>query len=391
MGQDERERRQTLVAWLIAGLALGAAALALGPKAPWRFVLAPFERAETSGAAPVEPGLVLAAPAPRDPDPAELLAVDARLAEIQAARGGRVDGPAGAARLALPPGALPEDARVEIARLAEPDPLGGGATVDLRPDGLELRTPGRLELPLPAGLAPEQVEIAVFDASRARWEAEPVQAFDPRRGRLTASIAHFSLRRVRIRPGLNFPYDPRRSGATFLLADDLDQQFERLAEGRWVAVGRRTPEYRALVEAGRSRRHALIAAGRLRAVAGPPQARAIVDDDRVTASLPAGAPEARTGWVRVTALDERGRPTPRTIVAQVVGETPPALIRSGLAVRLSRAAMERLGLVFGRDFGLDREAPDQGWIRYTATADGVAMFQVPVQLEPAESPPPRSD
>jgi hypothetical protein len=53
--------------------------------------------------------------------------------------------------------------------------------------------------------------------------------------------------------------------------------------------------------------------------------------------------------------------------------------------------MERLGLAFGRDFGVDREAPDQGWIRYTAAADGVAMFQVPVQLEPADPPPPRAD
>ncbi len=138
---------------------------------------------------------------------------------------------------------------------------------------------------------------------------------------------------------------------------------------------------------GRGGRHALIAAGRLRAVAGPPHAQAIVDDDRVTASLPAGVPEGRTGWVRVTALDERGRPTPRTIVAQVIGETPPALVQSGLSVRLSRAAMEQLGLVFGVDFGVDREAPDQGWIRYTSAADGVATFRVTVQLEPAQPPP----
>ena len=99
-------------------------------------------------------------------------------------------------------------------------------------------------------------------------------------------------------------------------------------------------------------------------------------------------PEGRTGWVRVTALDERGRPTPRTVVAQVIGETPPALVQSGLSVRLSRAAMEQLGLVFGVDFGVDREATDQGWIRYTASADGVAMYRVAVQLEPA-APPPR--
>jgi hypothetical protein len=63
-------------------------------------------------------------------------------------------------------------------------------------------------------------------------------------------------------------------------------------------------------------------------------------------------------------------------------------VQSGLAVRLSRAAMEQLGLVFGQDFGLDRDAPDQRWIRYTAAADGLPMFRVPVQLEPA-APPPR--
>jgi hypothetical protein len=386
VGQDNRERRQTLAAWLIAGLVLGAAALALGPWDSWRFTIAPFEHGRGSGGV-VGARAVGSAPAQRDPDPSEMQPVDASGEEIGARRGGRVEGPSGVARLELPPGAMPADARVEIVRLADPDPLGGGASVDLRPDGLILRTPARLELPLPAGFAPEQVEIAVFDAARNRWEPEPRQAFDPAKGRLAAEIAHFSFRRVRIRPGMNFPYDPKRSGATFALADDLGQNLERLVDGRWVAVGRRTPEYRELVEAGRAGRHALIAAGRLRAVAGPSHARAIVDDDRVTVSLPAGVPEARTGWVRVTALDERGRPTPRTIIAQVIGETPPELVRSGLAVRLSRAAMEQLGLVYGVDFGIDREATDQGWIRYTAAADGVAMFRVPVQLEAAEPPP----
>jgi hypothetical protein len=252
---------------------------------------------------------------------------------------------------------------------------------------LILHASARLNLPLPVGFAPKQVEIADFDATRNRWEPEPVQGFDPGSGRLAAEISHFSFRRVRIRPGMNFPYDPKRSGATFALADDLGQSFEKLVAGRWVAVGRRTPEYRELVQVGRTGRHALIAAGRLRAVAGPPHARAVLDDDRVTASLPAGVPEGRTGWVRVTALDGRGRPTPRTIIAQVIGETPPALVQSGLAVRLSRAAMEQLGLEYGVDFGIDREATEQGWIRYTAAADGVEMFQVPVQLEPAEPPP----
>jgi len=386
VGQDNRERRQTVAAWLLAGLVLGAAALALGPWATWRFTIVPFELGGGSGDGPAGRRAIRTAPAQRDPDPSELLPVDAAGVEIAAIRGGRLEAPSGAARLDLPPGALPADARVAMARLADPDPLGGGASVDLQPDGLALRTPARLELPLPAGFAPDQVEIATFDAGRNRWEPERVQGFDPATRRLAAQIAHFSLRRVRIRPGMNFPYDPKRSGATFALADDLDQSFEKLVDGRWVAVGRRSPDYRKLVEAGRTGRHALIAAGRLRAVAGPSHARAVVDDDRVTASLPAGVPEGRTGWVRVTALDERGRPTPRAIIAQVIGETPPALVQSGLAVRLSRAAMEQLGLVYGVDFGVDREATDQGWIRYTATADGVAMYRVAVQLEPAEPP-----
>ncbi len=335
VGKGNRERRQTAAAWLVAGLALGAAALALSPWISWRFTIAPFRLGgggddERSGFRAVQ-----AAPAQRDPDPSELVSVDAAGSEISAAAGGRIDAPAGAARLALPPGALSADARVEVARLAEPDPLGGGASVDLQPDGLVLRAPARLELPLPAGFAPEQLEIATFDADRNRWEPEPRQGFDPAGGRLVAEIAHFSFRRVRIRPGMSFPYDPKRSGATFALSDDLDQSYEKLVDGRWVAVGRRSTEYRELVSAGRGGRHALIAAGRLRAVAGPPTARAIVDDDRVTASLPAGVPEGRTGWVRVTALDERGRPTPRTVVAKVIGETPPALVQSGLSVRLA--------------------------------------------------------
>lgn len=382
--RDNRERRQAAAAWLLAGLLLLGALLALGRWGSRPFLIAPFERGDgTPAGSHGDRG----ASAPRDPDPAELLPVDSATATIEARRGGRVPGPGGAAGLALPPGALPADARVEIARLADPEPLAGATAVDLRPDGLALRVPARLELPLPAGFAPEQVEIATFDGRRNRWEAEPVQGFDAFAWRLTAQIAHFSFRRVRIRPGLNFPYDPRRSGATFALADDLDQSFEKLVGGRWVPVGRRSAEYRELLETGRAGRHALIAAGRLRAVAGPAHARVVVDDDRVTASLPAGVPEGRTGWVRVTALDGRGRPTPRAIVARVVGETPPALVQAGLAVRLSRAAMEQLGLDYGVDFGIDREAPDQGWIRYTAAADGVAMFRVPVQLEPAEPPP----
>jgi len=388
VGKDNRERRQTAAAWLLAGLVLGAAALALGPWASWRFVIAPFERGGGPGGTQEGSRAMAASPAQRDPDPSELLPVDVEGVEIAAFAGGRIEAPSGAARLELRPGALPADARVEIARLADPDPLGGGASVDLRPDGLLLLTPARLELPLPAGFAPEHVEIAAFDASRNRWEREPTQRFDPASGRLAAEIAHFSFRRVRIRPGMNFPYDPKRSGASFALADDLDQSYEKLIDGRWVAVGRRSPEYRELVQAGRAGRHALIAAGRLRAVAGPSHGRTVLDDDRVTASLPAGVPEGRTGWVRVTALDEHGRPTRRTIIAQVIGETPPALVQSGLAVRLSRAAMEQLGLVYGVDFGIDSKATDQGWIRYSAAADGVAMYRVPVQLEPA-APPPR--
>ncbi len=248
VGKDNRERRQTAAAWLVAGLALGAAALALSPWFSWRFAIAPFQPGGGAGDEPAGSRAVQAAPAQRDPDPSELLPVDAAAAEVPALRGGRVAGPSGAARLDLPPGALPADARVEIARLAEPDPLGGGASVDLRPEGLRLRTPARLELPVPAGFAPEQLEIAVFDADRQRWEPEPRQEFDHAGVRLVAEIEHFSFRRVRIRPGMNFPYDPKRSGATFALSDDLDQSYEKLVDGRWVAVGRRSTEYRELVQ-----------------------------------------------------------------------------------------------------------------------------------------------
>lgn len=386
MRDERRERRQRRQAWLIAGLAVTIAGLAILPGARWRFILSPFEnsRGEAGSGSPAAP-----APVPHgDPDPARLLPVDATSAAIEAWNGGRIEGPASAAALVLPPHALPADERVEIARLTAPGPLAGGTTIDLRPDGLALRKPARLELPLPAGFAPDEVEVAVFDASKGGWFAESRQRFDPRAQRLVAEILHFSLRRVRVRPGMNYPYDPRRSGATFMLSDDLDQTYEKLVDGRWIAVGSRSREYSELVRAGRSARHALIAAGRLRAVVGPPGERRLVNDDRVTATLPRGVPEARTGWVRITLLDDRERPTAHAIVAQVVGETPPALIEAGLAVRLSRAAVEQLGLRWGVEFGLDPETPELGWIRWIPPGAASPSFRLPVRLEPADPPPP---
>lgn len=368
------------MAWLVAGLALAVASLAFLPGTRWRFVLAPFEAAGAAGE------LATTAQA-SGPDPARLFPVDSASGVIEASRGGRIDGPAAAAAIVLPPHALPADARIELARFAEPEPLGGGTTVDLKPDGLELRRPAQLEFPLPAGFAPDELEIAFFDPTERRWRAEADQRFDPRAERLVAEILHFSLRRVRIRPGMNYPYDPRRTGATFMLADDLDQAYEKLVEGRWVAVGRRSSDYGELLRAGRTARHALIGAGRLRAVIGPPAARRVLDDDRVTATLPRGVSEASSGWVRITLLDDQDRPTPRSIVAQVVGETPPALVEAGLTVRLSRAAMEQLGLRWGIEFGLDSNASDLGWIRWTPDGSTATAFRLPVTLQAAAAPP----
>ncbi|MDQ7086517.1 MAG: hypothetical protein Q9Q13_01080 [Acidobacteriota bacterium] len=310
---------------------------------------------------------------------------------IRADRGGALVSPDGAVRLELPPHALAHDMDVEIIRYAVTgDDVIDAFAYDLQPDGLQLKRPAQFSVALPPGFQPEEVEVSVYDLARAAWVREPDQEVAAGGDRLLARLAHFSLRRLRIRPGLRFPFEPHHGRATFYLESDAGNNFERYLEGRWAAVRRRTGTYRELMRMGRLSRMSLITSGRLRAITAARPTPTVFLDERRTAAMPAGAPEAITGWVRVRRLDARGRPTGQEVVVRVNDYGPgPAPRRAGVIIDLSRSAMEALGLEWGRDFGLAEDNPDLAWIRIDpGSGEDPVLHYLPVAVE-AYQPQPR--
>jgi hypothetical protein len=366
-----------------AALKLGLAALAAGFFV-WVFGLQALPHLRIRRAADPAPDraataapAAAAAPAVRDAAPPEYHVLEVREARVGTA-GGSLALPAGQGALDVPPAALDHEQTLRATLLAGP---AGELAVDLAPDGLALQRPAALTLAVPAGWTAPETEIAVFDPARAEWITEADQVAGA--AAVTAHIAHFSLRRVRIRPGMNFPFDPRRARGTFFLESDPDQAFEQFAEGRWNPVNRRAPAYRELVKQGRLGRHDLIASGRLRAVAGPERDRQPVSDGLRAVMLDPRAPEARTGWVRLVRLDGQGRETTFSTVARVIAQTEDRPADPARAVLpMSRAAMEALGLAWGEDFGTDPTVPDRTWIRIRVAGGASPLPYVPLRVEP---------
>ncbi len=317
-----------------------------------------------------------------EPDPDGFTAVATERATLDGA-GGALALPDDHGRLELPPNALRKRTTISAALMIDE---AGHRAIELGPDGLSFDEPVTLALALPAGHLGAESEIAVYDPEKAAWVAEPDQRFDESTHALVAKIAHFSLRRVRVRPGMNFPFDPQRARGTFFLESDPTNSFEKLVDGRWQTVNRKTPAYRELVKLGRLGRHDLIASGRLRAVVGPAGDGEALSDDLRAVLLPEGAPAARTGWVRLVRLDEKGRDTRFATIARVVS-SPDAADATASTVPLSRAAMEALGLAWGRDFGADSADPDQRWVRVRTGNGTQTLPYVPLRIEPWDGEP----
>ncbi|MDH3284903.1 MAG: hypothetical protein OEQ13_09180 [Acidobacteriota bacterium] len=382
MDDSRHQLRQSVAAAVASAAILVGFVMVFGPPV--------LERVRLSGHAPGRGAETRApdeAPGLDDLDP-----IDRVTAAVRATDGGSVTGPGGLSRLEVPPGALDKDVSVELVRYAVHAPADPtGFAVDLRPDGLRFRDPARLELRVPPGLDPAAVEIAVFDPETGSWQPELDQEFDAEQDVLRARIHHFSLRRVRIRPGIEFPYDPSRARGTFYMEADAGNTFERYLEGRWRAVEHRTTEYRELMRLDRSGRHALIVSGRLRAITGARPRPEVFRDHKRTVAMPAGAPEARTGWVRITRLDQEGRETPHRVVARVNDFGPgPAARRTGVVVDMTRSTMEALGLTWGGDFGLARDGGNLAWIRHRPGETSPPLRYVPLRVESYDPQPARS-
>ncbi len=320
-----------------------------------------------------------------DPDPERFDTVATERATL-GTDGGALALPDDHGRLELPPGALAKRTTIGAALMIDD---AGHRAIDLTPDGLTFKEPVTLALALPAGHLGAESEIAVYDPDSQAWVAEADQRYDAATHALVARIAHFSLRRIRVRPGMNFPFDPQRARGSFFLESDPTNSFEKLVDGRWQTVNRKTPAFRELVKLGRLGRHDLIASGRLRAVVGPSGDGEALSDDLRAVLLPPDAPAARTGWVRLVRLDEKGRETPFATIARVVSSSA-AADATASTIPLSRAAMEALGLAWGRDFGADPADPDQRWVRVRTGNGRETLPYVPLRVEPwspREGPP----
>lgn len=371
---------------LTVGLAALLIAVAVGVFGPRVWKNAWVARSPFLNKAKSKPSPLAAAPLP-EPRPEEMVPLDQVVTTVDPLRGGGLSAPHGAAALRIPPGAVNSPTAIALSRLAvegAADPLP--QAFDLRPEGLSFERPVTLAIPFPPGADPEAVEIAVFDPQLQKWVPEPSQSAVAESQTIEAALSHFSLRRLRVRPGMNYPFDPGRARAGFLLTSDAEATFERYLEGRWQAVDRKTPAARELLKAGRMGRHALIVSGRLRAVIGPSPANEPLSDSDRAVTVPAASPLAREAWVRVRRLDEEGFPTGRETLARVIGPTPAGLVAAGVPVRLSRGALEALGWRWDDDFGLSPGGEDPGWLRARVGPAAERQPFFPVALQAARPP-----
>jgi hypothetical protein len=376
------DRRQRLWAVTVAATLIVMALVLFGPTDEG-------SRSTSSAEPPQDPEPWLA-PAGEAPGPEDLREVGRVQKRVVPDQPARLATRGGGASLELPKGTVTRPTLVELVRYQVDHPRSLDARAyDLQPDGLSLHRPVRLSMALPLGVQPEEVEIARYDPRSGKWRAEAHQAPHLDDSAVVAELRHFSLRRLRIRPGMDFPRPEGAGRATFFLETDADNTFERYVKGRWQTVSQRSRGYRELLALGRLGRHDLIASGRLRAVTAPrPEAR-VLDDGAKTVAMPQDAPEARTGWVRVERLDVEGEPTGHRVVARVtdVGP-PPAQQAAGVVVQLSRAAAEALGLRWGQDFGVSEARPSLAWLALDDPDRDVPLRYVPVRVR--SCPPPEA-
>jgi hypothetical protein len=376
----ERKQRKWAIGITIAVIALSI--LGIAPQVSLRFL--------TAGASAPPPALTSPPEVERagddEPGLGDLMEIDQSAGLALPSSPSSIRAPGGIARLAIPEGAVQAATRIEMVRHAvrhEADPTG--FAVDLKPDGLTFARAVRLEMPIPAGLTADDVEIVVYEPSEGSWVPEERQAPGSAAGTLVALIDHFSLRRLRIRPGLDYPGSSRRGRGTFFLTSSAGQTFERYVEGQWQTVRPASRHYRELMQLGRMGRHALILSGRLRAVSAARPHTEVLSDEELTVGVPAGSRAARTGWVRIRRLDAAGEPSGDEVIARVNDFAPASgARRAGVVVVMSRAVVEALGLTWGVDFGLDEADAETTWIRVRDDGDEPPLPYIPVQVEACE-------
>lgn len=327
-----------------------------------------------------------------EPGLTDLQWLDSRRSRVSATQGGVVEGSSGSCALTIPAGALQADTVVQLSRYRLEHPAAPSAeAIDLLPDGLTLTRPAELSMRLPLGIDATQVELAVFEPASRRWISEPTQHAGADGRQLIASISHFSLRRLRIRPGMSFPSALPEPRGVLRLESDENGFFEQFVKGRWQTIDRTAASYRELVSVGRAGRLDLIRSGRLRMLAGPDARAGRWSDDESLVALPPNHPAAHAETVVLQRLDSRGRPVGPVITAQVRGVGPNAAQQQlGIVAILSRHALEQLGLSSGSDFGVSAEHPELLYMRVPDAAGQVGPLPYVTLSITASTAPPAS-
>jgi hypothetical protein len=374
---------RTLVVLLLAGFAVIVLAMvALGT----RYLSAPSSSTDLSDSGSSTPRP--SKPMTREPGLGDISRLDLTEQPVRATAGATIVAPGRIARLEIPAGALETDSAIQVARLAVDHPLDlTGFAIDLLPDGLQLLQPARLSMTLPAGVDAAQIEIAVFDPQRGGWFAEQQQQLDRSGTSVSAQISHFSLRRLRVRPGMRFPSQLPIASASVRLESDADAFFERYVAGRWELVPRGSSSYRELVSIGRRGRMDLIKSGRLRSIAGASRELGRWSDRDLLASVPIDSPLRRTGWVKLERLNGKGEPSGSAVIAEVVGLGPNrSQQRAGIGIVLSRASVEALGLSYSREFGVEHPDDDISYLRVPSAPGLPPKSRLPIRVTPAQPP-----
>ncbi len=269
--------------------------------------------------------------------------------------GGQIALPDKAFSVTIPPEALEKEENLTLSCMSALDEYGNhlDTIYKCEPEGLEFKKPVEMNFSLPFDVDPEIIEVVYLDTNTQKWIREEIQQIYSDSQKIVSKSTRFSSRRIRVIPGKEKRGLNNCGRATFYLESDAGNNYEELVNGQWRYIRRRSRRYREVMRMHRSGRQELIKAGLLRSITGARPRIAVFRNDTSSAAMPPNSPEAKTGWVRIIRLDHHSQPTGQEVIARVNDYGPGLQARKcGVIIDLSFAAIEKLGLTWGEDFGV---------------------------------------
>ena len=292
---------------------------------------------------------------PFDAECIETASIDSVSKVISAKKGGTLSLKDATLSMAIPPGALDQDQKIRISKMSVLNHEGKTSdyVYDCEPAGLRFKKPVEMDFTVPYKYDPQIIEVVYLDTNSQVWIRDELQSLSNDEKQINARPYQSGRRRIRVIPGKQIQNNTNCGRATFYLESDPGNNYEEHIEDQWKYISRRSRRYRKLMRSHRLGRQDLLKAGRLRAITGARPQIEVFRNDLLTVAMPSKSPEASTGWVRIIRLDQFGQPMGYEVIAKV-NDFGPGLQarRCGVIIDLSKAVVERLGLVWGKDFGV---------------------------------------